>query len=96
MSTKNSGKPGKPGFSQDDVNYGQRRINGALSNVDNWIIYSIKKLKVALETTPGLQKIDLTELNKALEQASIQSKKVAEIKPPGCIPPDPPDQPPPG
>jgi lactam utilization protein B len=93
MSTNSSGKPG---FSQDDVNYGQRRINGALSNVDNWILYSIGKLKVALEQTPGLQKIDFTELNRALEQAATQSKKVAEIKPPGCIPPDPPDQPPPG
>jgi hypothetical protein len=93
MSTKNSGKPE---FTQDDVNYGQRLINGALSNVDNWIIYSIRKLKVDLEKTPGLHKIDFTELDKALEQASAQSKKVAEIKPPGCIPPDPPDQPPPG
>jgi DNA topoisomerase VI subunit B len=76
---------------QDEINYGQARINFELCEVDinvietlKMIVDALKKIKALPPLTHDLQSIDLNKLEASLSKAYNISKKVADIKPPGC------------
>ena len=73
-------------YTQAEINSGQRKINKALTVVDEKLIKVIEALRDALVAFPPTHNINLDEVNKAITDASDTSKKVAGIKPPGCDP----------
>lgn len=74
-------------YSQSDINKGQRKINYALTLVDEKLAKAIEALRNAVEAIPGAkQHIDLEAIDKAIKDAVDTSKQVAGIKPPGCDP----------
>ena len=73
-------------FSQAAINSGQRKINYALTLVDEKLVKALEKLKDAFATLPAAHKIDFTEVNKAIDDALDTCRQVAGIKPPGCDP----------
>ena len=75
-------------YSQTGINRGQRKINGALCNVDAKIIATLKALRDAIACMPGYCKPYLDIVDNLIADATHSNKKVAEIKPPGCeVPP---------
>jgi len=82
-------------YTLEEVSYGQARINYELVEVDETIIEGLNALIELLKTVKverpgqGTKEIDLTNVVAILEKASKISKKVAEIKPPGCEEPYP-------
>jgi len=68
-------------FSQSAINNGQRQINYALTVVDMKLIKIIETLIAAL---PPARNLDLAGLNEALQDVKGTSRRVADIKPPGC------------
>jgi hypothetical protein len=75
-----------PYYTQEQINDGQQRINGALCVVDWKIIEALKALTDALSATPGVHRVELERVNSALADAYRSSAEVAEIRPPGCEP----------
>lgn len=73
-------------FSQSAINSGQRKINYALTLVDEKLAKALEALKDALASLPAAHNIDLTEVNEAINDAVETSRRVAGIKPPGCDP----------
>jgi len=73
-------------YSQSDINKGQRKINYALTLVDEKLAKAIEALRDAVAALPAAHNIDLEEVNKAINDAVDTSKQVAGIKPPGCDP----------
>ena len=73
-------------FSQSAINSGQRRINYALTVVDEKLAKAIEALRDAIAALPATHHIDLTEVNEAINDAVETSRQVAGIKPPGCDP----------
>ena len=73
-------------FSQQAINRGQRQINFALTVVDEKLAKALEALKDAIARTPGLARINLDVVNEAISEVYKTSKKVADIKPPGCDP----------
>jgi hypothetical protein len=73
-------------FSQSAINSGQRKINYALTLVDEKLAKALKALRDAIAALPAAHQIDLEEVNKAINDALETSRKVAGIKPPGCDP----------
>ena len=71
-------------FSQSGINKGQRKINYALTVVDLKLLKAIEELRDAIVAFPPTHKIDLEDLNEAIKDVYQTSKKVADIKPPGC------------
>ena len=71
-------------FSQEAINRGQRKINYALTTVDVKLIRVLEELKNAIATGPGGNKVDFAAVDAAISEAAKTSKRVAEIKPPGC------------
>jgi len=76
---------------QDEINHGQRRINFELCEVDfnvieslKMIVETLKKVQALPPLSHDLQSIDFNKIEAALSKASNISKKVADIKPPGC------------
>jgi len=83
-------------FTQDEINHGQRRINFELCEVDmnvietlKMIVETLKKVKALPPLTHDLQSVDLNQIEATLSKAYNTSKKVADIKPPGCEDPYP-------
>lgn len=79
-------------YSQDAINSGQQRINYALCQADMKIIEALTSIINTLKTVaalPHLQNVDLSMMETAIEEASEAINKIAEIRPPGCEPPDP-------
>lgn len=82
-------------YTQEETNAGQRKINGALCEVDSRVILTVKdilelvKSIAAIPTVaPHIRGLDFSSLEKALDEAEYFNKKVAEITPPGCaLPP---------
>jgi len=81
-------------YTQEEINIGQQKINGALSEVDKRVISNLKEILGILKTiaalpalAPHLKGVDFGALDKALQEAEYFNKKVAEITPPGCAPP---------
>ncbi len=88
-------------YTQEQINGGQRRINFELCDVDTKLIGILKEVVQTLKmaaaapsATGPLKRMDFSQLDRLLDEASKQSEKVAEIKPPGCEPPPPPPPPP--
>lgn len=73
-------------FSQSAINSGQRKINYALTLVDEKLAKTIEALRDAIAALPAAHNIDLTKVNAALKDAVDTSYMVAGIKPPGCDP----------
>jgi len=71
---------------QEEINDGQRKINGALCYVDWHIIKTLKALTDALNRNSVLPPEDIQKIHEALTELYSTSKRVAEIKPPGCNP----------
>ena len=79
----------------DEINYGQRRVNDELVQIDLRIIETLKTLvdilksAHALSLDPGaaskLAQIDLNSLETAISRASSVSNEVANITPPGAL-----------
>ena len=73
-------------FSQSAINAGQRKINYALTLVDEKLAKAIEALCNAISALPPTHNIDLKNVNDALKEFHYLSKMVAGIKPPGCDP----------
>jgi|SRR5215213_9636191 len=71
-------------FSQAAINRGQRQINYALTMVDQKIAKAIETLRDAIAATPAGRDIDFDDLNEAINELYQTSRRVADIKPPGC------------
>ena len=66
---------------------GQQRINGELCRVDWKLIKCLRLIKDTLAVMhPPVPRDLLAEIQKAIDEADAVSDKVADIKPPGCIP----------
>jgi hypothetical protein len=73
-------------FSQSAINSGQRKINYALTLVDEKLAKALEALRDAIAALPTAHNIDLQEVNEAINEVYDISQKVAGIKPPGCDP----------
>ena len=71
-------------YSQDQVNEGQRKINYALTKVDEKLLNALIALKDSLDAGPAHRQRHLDDLEAAITDLSNTIKRVAEIKPPGC------------
>jgi hypothetical protein len=71
---------------QTEINDGQQRINGELCRVDWRLLEALRAVQAALAACPGCAGVDLTALTNAISAAAAISRKVADIKPPGCQP----------
>jgi len=81
-------------YTQEEINAGQRKINGALCEVDSRVILTLKEILKALKVVaelptvaPHLKDLNFDPLEKALREAEYFSEKVADINPPGCAAP---------
>jgi hypothetical protein len=70
-------------FSQNRINLGQRKINYLVTEVDERIVDALKELSYALAKLAG-EKVDLRQVDRAIEEVSTAAKKVAGEFPPGC------------
>lgn len=89
-------------YDPNQFNNNQGQINFLLVSVDQRVLWTlreiVKVLKTATEAPPlaaHMRGIDLTQLEKALDNAEIVRGRVADITPPGCVQPPPPPLPPP-
>ena len=73
-------------FSQAAINSGQRKINYALTVVDEKLAKAIEALRDAIAALPTAHHIDLKQVNAALKEFRDLSQQVAGVKPPGCDP----------
>ena len=73
-------------FSQLAINRGQRKINYALTMVDEKLAKALEALRDAIAALPAAHNIDLKGVNEAINDALETGRKVAGIKPPGCDP----------
>ena len=81
-------------YTQEQINAGQKKINGALVEVDRRVIYAFKDILAIVRTITAIPPIaahfkdfDFTSLEAALQLAGYESYKVADITPPGCTGP---------
>jgi hypothetical protein len=65
-------------YSQGAINAGQRKINYALTLVDEKLIKALEALRDAIKALPAT--------HNAISEVSGYSRQVAGIKPPGCDP----------
>lgn len=73
-------------FSQAAINRGQRKINYALTVVDDKLIKALEALRDAVAALPAAHNINLVKVNQAISEFYQISQQVAGIKPPGCDP----------
>lgn len=76
---------------QDDINDGQRKINGQLCRVDRKLVEILRLLRMELAKLPEFAAIDFAEFDTRLKEIYHISGAVAEIIPPGCEPQYPPN-----
>ena len=86
MATRDNKVQKKKSFTQQQINDGQKRINGALCQVDWDVIYSVKALLKALKDAGVLTAAQLSRAKKLIDEAHSRSATVAAIDPPGCEP----------
>ena len=77
----------KTKVTQDEINSGQKQINGQLCLVDWDVIYSIQALLSALKDKGVLTDAELSRAAEKINKAHDRSENVASIDPPGCEPP---------
>ena len=68
---------------QEETNEGQQKINGELCRVNWRVIEALRQIQGALPPNAAL--------SRAIDEAEAIGARVAEIKPPGCIPENPKD-----
>ena len=73
-------------FSQLAINRGQRKINYALTLVDDKLAKAVKLLRDAIAESPAGRDIDFDAFDEAISEVYSTSSRVAHIKPPGCDP----------
>ncbi len=73
-------------YSQAAINSGQRKINYALTVLDEKLAKVIEALRDAIAALPTAHHIDLKGVNDALKEFRDLSQLVAGVKPPGCDP----------
>lgn len=71
-------------FSQSAINRGQRQINYALTVVDQKLIRVLELMRDAIAASPGGRDIDFDAVDEAISDVYRTSRRVADIKPPGC------------
>jgi len=71
-------------FSQLAINRGQRKINYALTVVDEKVVKAIQALRNAIASSPAGKDIDFDAVDEAINDVYEVSGRVADIKPPGC------------
>ena len=78
-------------YTQEQINAGQRKINGALVEVDRRVIYAFKEILAIVRTitalppiAPHFKDFDFTYLEALLKETGYINHRVAEIVPPGC------------
>lgn len=86
MATRENKVQKKKSFTQQQINDGQKKINGALCQVDWDVIYSVKALLKALKDGGVLTDAQLSKAKQYIDEAHFRSGKVAAIDPPGCDP----------
>lgn len=69
---------------QPAINDGQRYINYGLTVVDKKIAKALEAFKAAIAATPGCGQVDFSAVDEAIADVYNTSKRVADIKPPGC------------
>jgi hypothetical protein len=81
-------------YTQEQINAGQKKINGALVEVDRRVIYALKDILAIVRTmsalppiAPHFRDFDFTSLEGALQEVAYSSHTIAEITPPGCAQP---------
>jgi hypothetical protein len=81
-------------YTQEQINAGQKKINGALVEVDRRVIYAFKDMLAIVRTitalppiAPHFKDFDFTSLEAALKEAGYLSHQIADINPPGCAAP---------
>lgn len=79
---------------QEEFNAGQKKVNGALVEVDTRVISTLKELLEVVKTiaalptvAPHIKGMDFSALETSLKEAKYYSEKVADINPPGCAAP---------
>ena len=73
-------------YTQSDINKGQRKINYALTVVDERLAKALVALRDAIAALPAAHNIDLKGVDAAIKDAVDTSRLVAGIQPPGCDP----------
>jgi hypothetical protein len=78
-------------YTLEEINKGQAKINFQLVDVDQKTISAlrdtlgiIKEIAAIPALASHLRNLDFSSLEKGLDEAQEQSKKVADIIPPGC------------
>ena len=73
-------------FSQLAINRGQRKINYALTMVDQQLANALKALRNAIAASPAGREIDFAAVDRLINEVYEMRDRVADIKPPGCDP----------
>ena len=71
-------------YSADDVNAGQRKINFALTQVDEKLVAVLIAVANALKEPPGEARNHVPAIEAGIREADRILKHVASIRPPGC------------
>ena len=75
---------------QDEINYGQRRINYELIQADLHLIEALRNIVALIKiVTPsaGLRGLDFSSTEIAIAKADEIVRRIADIRPPGDEPP---------
>lgn len=73
-------------YNQDQINEGQRKVNYALTEVDEKFVEILKIVKDAIQVPHGQAQPYVDRIDEAIKEATEAVKHVAEIIPPGCDP----------
>lgn len=73
---------------QEEINDGQKEINGKLCQVDWRIIVALRAIRTALNRCAGCPESELAMLDQAIAKIDSMSVTVAKVDPPGCLPED--------
>lgn len=74
-------------FSQSAINRGQQRINYYVTATDEKIVEALKQFSIVVAKLANGGQIDLRALDKAIEEVSEATKRIAGPFPPGCVGP---------
>ena len=97
MDTPDDSKLVEKIYSLKEVSDGQAQINYVLNHIDmktiealKLIVQILKKVKDLPPLSHNTKEIDFTKIEEVLSLAEKQTGLVADIRPPGCLPPYPP------
>jgi hypothetical protein len=74
---------------QEEINDGQKKINGKLCQVDWRLLAAIREVRDVLNRHAGIAEAELLMLDQAIQAADVLGAQVAKVDPPGCEPIDP-------